>query len=86
MDIPIPAGGGDNSFLGLKGEDIPLMARILSVADSFDAMSSDRPYRRRKTNDETIKEIIDLSGKQFDPEVIEAFKQWLSQQRPASSP
>lgn len=77
---------GDNSLLGLKGEDIPLMARILSVADSFDAMSSDRPYRRKKTHDETIKEIFDLSGKQFDPKVVEAFKQWISQQRPASSP
>ncbi|MCL4474612.1 MAG: HD domain-containing protein [Nitrospirae bacterium] len=77
---------GGHSLLGLKGEDIPLMARILTVADCFDAMSSDRPYRRRKARDETLKEIISLSGKQFDPEVVEAFKQWLTQQHPVSAP
>lgn len=75
---------GGHSLLGLKGEDIPLMARILSVADSFDAMSSDRPYRRRKTADETLREIISLSGKQFDPRVVEAFGNWFTQQRQAS--
>ncbi len=77
---------GSNSLLGLKGEDIPLMARILSVADAFDAMSSDRPYRRKKAGSETVKEIVSLSGRQFDPRVIEAFSEWISRRRPASSP
>jgi putative nucleotidyltransferase with HDIG domain len=71
---------GQQSLLGLKGEDIPLMARILTVADCFDAMSSDRPYRRKKTREETTNEILSLSGKQFDPRVIDAFKQWVTQQ------
>jgi len=77
---------GQQSLLGLKGEDIPLMARILTVADCFDAMSSDRPYRRKKTRDETLNEIISLSGKQFDPRVIDAFKQWVTQQHPVFVP
>ncbi len=77
---------GGHSLLGLKGEDIPLMARILTVADCFDAMSSDRPYRRRKTRDETLSEIRALSGKQFDPNVVDAFAHWFTRQRPASSP
>ncbi len=71
---------GRNSLLGLRGEDIPLHARILAVADSFDAMSSDRPYRRKKTSDETIEEIRSLSGEQFDPRVVEAFEKWVTQQ------
>lgn len=77
---------GSNGLLGLKGEDIPLMARILSVADSFDAMSSDRPYRRKKTRQETLQEIIALSGKQFDPVVVDAFRTWISQPHQAFSP
>ncbi len=76
---------GRNSILGLRGEDIPLSARILAVADSFDAMSSDRPYRRRKTWDQIIEEIKSLSGKQFDPQVVEAFEKWVTQQYPAFS-
>lgn len=76
---------GGNGLLGLKGEDIPLCARILAVADSFDAMSSDRPYRRKKTTNETIEEIGSLSGRQFDPQVVDAFKRWVSLQYPAFS-
>ena len=74
---------GGHSLLGLKGDDIPLMARVLSVADCFDAMSSDRPYRRKKTREETMEEIMALSGKQFDPQVVDAFRLWFSQQHPA---
>jgi putative nucleotidyltransferase with HDIG domain len=77
---------GCSSLLGLRGEQIPLMARILSVADSFDAMTSDRPYRKRKTMDDSIKEILSLSGKQYDPTVVEAFSHWVSQQYPAFLP
>ncbi len=58
---------------GLKGEDIPLMARILAVADTVDAMGSDRPYRKGKSMDEIVTELKRCSGTQFDPEVVRAF-------------
>ena len=58
---------------GLKGEEIPIFARIICVADSFDAMTSDRVYQKRKTEDEAIAEIIRCSGTQFDPTVVKAF-------------
>jgi putative nucleotidyltransferase with HDIG domain len=62
---------------GLCGEDIPLMARILAVADAFDAMMSDRPYRKKKTIEETVTEIITCTGKQFDPNVVQACISWI---------
>lgn len=58
---------------GLKGEEIPLMARILSIADAYDAMVSCRPYRKSRTKDEAIEEIKKYSGSQFDPNVVEVF-------------
>ncbi len=58
---------------GLKGEEIPLLARIVAVADSADAMSSDRPYRKGKTRDEIAEELRQYSGTQFDPKVVDAF-------------
>lgn len=58
---------------GLKGEEIPLMARILSIADAYDAMISYRPYRKTLTKDEAIEELKRCSGSQFDPELIEIF-------------
>lgn len=62
---------------GLKGEEIPILARIICVADSFDAMSSNRCYRRKLSNEQIRKELLSGSGKQFDPEVILAFlKSW----------
>lgn len=57
----------------LRGEEIPLGARILAVADSFDAMTSDRPYRSAMAVDMAITEIKKCAGTQFDPEVVEAF-------------
>ncbi|OGP73758.1 MAG: hypothetical protein A2V86_01275 [Deltaproteobacteria bacterium RBG_16_49_23] len=53
---------------------MPLGARIVAVADAFDAMTSDRPYRKGMTPREAAEEIIKNSGKQFDPEVVDAFK------------
>lgn len=57
----------------LKGENIPYLARILTVADSFDAMTSNRPYTRRKTYEEAVQELKRCSGTQFDPAIAEAF-------------
>ena len=58
---------------GLKGKDIPLISRILFVADTFDAMTSDRPYRKGLPADVSIDEIIRCSGTQFDPLIVEVF-------------
>lgn len=58
---------------GLKGEEIPLAARILSVADSFDAMTTTRPYRAALSHREAIIELEKNQGTQFDPLVVEAF-------------
>lgn len=58
---------------GLYQENIPLLARILSVADAYDAITSDRPYRKRRTRVEAVAEIERCSGSQFDPAIVEAF-------------
>jgi diguanylate cyclase (GGDEF)-like protein/PAS domain S-box-containing protein/putative nucleotidyltransferase with HDIG domain len=58
---------------GIKGEDIPIQSRIIAIADSYDAMMNDRPYRQAKQEDEVIDEIIDCSGSQFDPEIVNIF-------------
>lgn len=58
---------------GLKGEEIPYLARVLCVVDSFDAMTSNRPYNTRKTYDEAIEELKRCSGSQFDPEIANLF-------------
>lgn len=55
---------------GLSGNDIPLYARIICVADSYDAMSSNRCYRPRLENKEILRELIENAGKQFDPEIV----------------
>ena len=54
---------------GLRGEEIPLAARIFAIADSFDAMTSDRPYRSALSTDEAVAEIVAGSGTQFDQSV-----------------
>jgi response regulator RpfG family c-di-GMP phosphodiesterase len=58
---------------GLRGEEIPLSSRIFAVADTLDAMTSDRPYRRALPNSVAREEIIRESGRQFDPKVVEGF-------------
>jgi putative nucleotidyltransferase with HDIG domain len=58
---------------GLKGEGIPLGARIFSIADTLDAITSDRPYRPAQTLDAAREEIKKWSGRQFDPEVVNVF-------------
>ena len=63
---------GDGYPDGLKSEDIPLSARIIAVADAYDAMNSDRPYRKKLDMDKILKELKDQSGKQFDPKIVKA--------------
>ncbi len=58
---------------GLKGDEIPLGSRIVSVIDAWDAMISDRPYRKALSKEQAIDELKKGAGKQFDPKVVEAF-------------
>ncbi|ACX51610.1 metal dependent phosphohydrolase [Ammonifex degensii KC4] len=65
------AGGGYPA--GLKGEEIPLLARIIRVADAYDAMTSRRSYRRSLEHEEAVEELRRYAGIQFDPRVVEVF-------------
>jgi putative two-component system response regulator len=58
---------------GLKGEDIPLSARLFAVVDVWDALTSDRPYRQAWGRDQTLNYILEQSGKHFDPKVVDIF-------------
>jgi response regulator RpfG family c-di-GMP phosphodiesterase len=64
---------GSGYPLGLRGEEIDVCARIFAVADAFDAITSDRVYRRGKSYQEAADELDEWSGRQFDPKVVEAF-------------
>ena len=57
----------------LAGEDIPLAARIVALADVFDALSSKRVYKKAWSEEEVLAEIQAQSGKHFDPEIVQAF-------------
>ncbi len=59
--------------VGLKGDDIPLEGRIAAICDVFDALISDRPYKKAWTYSDALKYIEDRSGTQFDPKVVHAF-------------
>ncbi|MBN1550247.1 HD domain-containing protein [bacterium] len=59
---------------GIKGEDIPITARIIAVADAFDAIISERPYRKSMSFSEAIKELRRCKGSQFDSDVVDAFE------------
>jgi HD-GYP domain-containing protein (c-di-GMP phosphodiesterase class II) len=58
---------------GLKGEEIPLLARIVAVADAFDAMTTNRPYRKGLSFEKAFDELQKNSGRQFDPIVVKSF-------------
>ena len=66
---------------GLRGDGIPLEARIIAVADAFEAMLADRPYRRGRPVDEALAELDRCSGTQFDPRVVEALNSHLRSSR-----
>ena len=81
-------GGGYPA--GLSGRGIPMEARILAIADAFDAMISPRPYRRALTHDHALAEVSDGAGTQFDPVAAELFVEawadgWDTWQRAAAS-
>jgi len=65
---------GDGYPRRLKAEDIPLGARIFAICDTYDAIISDRPYRRGQSPDAALAEILRCAGSQFDPKVVEAFE------------
>ena len=58
---------------GIRGEDIPIGARILSVVDCFDALTSDRPYRRKLTDEAAIEILVERRGRMYDPQVVDMF-------------
>ena len=66
---------------GLKEKDIPLLSRIIAVADAYDAMGSDRPYRKKLSKDKILKELKDQAGKQFDPEIVKVLISVLDRER-----
>jgi len=67
------AWDGGGYPLGVSGEEIPVECRILSIVDAYDAMTSDRPYRKAMSKEKAIQEIKRCSGKQFDPHLVEVF-------------
>jgi diguanylate cyclase (GGDEF)-like protein/PAS domain S-box-containing protein len=64
---------GSGYPLGLKGKEIPLECRILAIADAYDAMTSDRPYRKAMAHDSAVSELKRFAGVQFDPELVRNF-------------
>jgi HD-GYP domain-containing protein (c-di-GMP phosphodiesterase class II) len=65
----------------LSGEQIPLLSRILSVVDAFDAMIKDRIYRKAMPESEAIREIVENAGTQFDPKIAEIFVRLLEEEK-----
>ncbi len=66
---------------GLQGEEIPLGSRIVSVIDAYDAMTTDRPYRKASSQEDAIKELVACKGTQFDPKVVDAFIRVLEEEK-----
>jgi len=63
---------------GLKGAQIPLVARIFAVVDVYDALTSNRPYRLARAKEKALEHIREQSGKHFDPKVVESFLRLIS--------
>ena len=78
MDIPYchhERWDGGGYPRGLRGEEIPLAARIFSVVDVWDALTTDRPYREAWTQQETLEYILRESERFFDPSIVDVFSQ-----------
>ena len=65
--------------LKLKGEGIPLIARIVSIADAYDAMTNNTIYKKTLSKKDAIEELKRCSGKQFDPDIVRIFIEYLKQ-------
>lgn len=65
---------------GLRGEEIPLGARIICIADAFEAMTSDRPYRKAMSIEEAVNELLNNAGTQFDPNLVKIFVEVLKEE------
>ena len=76
--------GGHGYPYGLRGSEIPLGARIVALADAYDAMTADRPYKRAMTHAQAIREIQRHAGTQFDPELVTVFCDLYAAERPAA--
>ena len=72
--------------LGIKEDNIPLECRILAIADAYDAMTSDRPYRKALSQEEAFTELINNSGIQFDPNLVPIFLKVIAQHNKCSAP
>jgi HD-GYP domain-containing protein (c-di-GMP phosphodiesterase class II) len=66
---------------GLRNEQIPLAARIFSIVDVYDALTSDRPYRARWPQEKTLQHIRGLSGSHFDPNIVDVFLKMVNQEQ-----
>jgi HD-GYP domain-containing protein (c-di-GMP phosphodiesterase class II) len=77
---------GQGYPLGLKGEDIPLESRILSICDTYEAITSFRSYRKPLTHQEAVVELLNGSGTQFDPKLLDKFLGICETYIPESSP
>ena len=66
---------------GLKGDTIPLLGRIIAVADAYSAMCLDRPYRKAMPHDRILTELVAGSGIQFDPEILNVFTELLLEEQ-----
>ncbi|NIM20536.1 MAG: FHA domain-containing protein [Candidatus Latescibacteria bacterium] len=64
---------------GIKGDEIPIISRIIAIADTYDAMTSDRPYRERRKKSEAIKELKRCSGTKLDPKIVDVFLEVLDE-------
>jgi hypothetical protein len=71
---------------GLRGNDIPLGARIVAIADAYDAMTHDRPYKRAMSHEMAIRELRRHAGTQFDPQLVTLFCDLFAQHAPTADP
>lgn len=72
---------GEGYPLGLKGEEIPLECRILAIADAYDAIISDRPYRKANSHKAAVNELVNCTGTQYDPHLVPIFVEMLAKNR-----
>ena len=72
--------------MGIKGNSIPIGARIISIADVYQALTSDRPYRKAFTKEEAMKILKDNVGVQFDPDIVKIFLKILKEEKDRRKP